>query len=152
MTEFTVRVAYFIACTRLTTAPRIDASGTSTARLFALETSCPVFYILSKRKFTRAWWPMAWFVMADDCCHILHTAVAHLWVVPIEDLVKGRAFREMLIDQSEEFLTKFNQCWSWHFCCRVGWTIIIMTFLCRVLLLSLTSVFRPNTIYNNVFY
>ena len=41
-------------------------------------------------------------VMADDCCHILHIAAAHLWVVPIEDLMKGRAFRGMLIDQSEE--------------------------------------------------
>ena len=32
--------------TRLTTAPRIDASDTSTARLFALETSCPVFFVV----------------------------------------------------------------------------------------------------------
>ena len=32
--------------TRLTTAPRIDASGTSTESLFALETSCPVLHFV----------------------------------------------------------------------------------------------------------
>ena len=40
--------------TRLTTAPRIDASCTSTASLFALEIKLPVLsYILLKRKFIR---------------------------------------------------------------------------------------------------